>query len=112
MHVLVIALVLLWLSWPIGLAFVALVFLLAHRKGWWHDCTRRSGAARRTMSARGNSAFEKYRAETLRRVDEEQRKFREFLDGLRKSKDKEEFDRFMADRRARRTDEGPQGATA
>ncbi len=112
MHVLVIALVLLWLSWPIGLAFAALVFLLAHRKGWWHDCKRRSGAARRTMAASGNSAFEKYRAETLRRVEEEQGKFREFLDGLRKSKDKEEFDRFMTDRRARRTDEGPQGASA
>ena len=39
--------------------------------------------------------------ETLRRLEDEQREFREFLDRLRMAKDKSEFDQFMADRRNR-----------
>jgi hypothetical protein len=52
----------------------------------------------------GNRAFDDYRAETLRRLEEEQREFREFLDRLRQAKDKAEFDQFMAERRR---SEGP-----
>ena len=39
--------------------------------------------------------------ETLRRLEEEQREFRDFLDRLRMAKDKSEFDQFMAERRDR-----------
>jgi hypothetical protein len=49
----------------------------------------------------GNRAFDEYRAETLRRLEEEQREFIEFLDRLRHAKDKAEFDEFMAERRRR-----------
>ena len=49
----------------------------------------------------GNHAFDEYRAETLRRLEEEQREFREFLERLRFARDKTEFDQFMAERRAR-----------
>jgi len=49
----------------------------------------------------GDRAFDEYRAETLRRLEEEQREFREFLDRLRVAKDKTEFDQFMAERRTR-----------
>jgi hypothetical protein len=49
----------------------------------------------------GNRAFDDYRADTLRRLEEEQREFREFLDRLRFAKDKTEFDQFMAERRNR-----------
>jgi hypothetical protein len=54
----------------------------------------------------GNSAFDEYRAETLRRLEDEEREFREFLERLRQAKDKAEFDQFMADRRRR--PEGPE----
>jgi hypothetical protein len=54
----------------------------------------------RTASS-GNAAFDEYRAETLRRLEEEQKEFREYLERLRKARDKEEFDRFMADRKGR-----------
>ena len=47
----------------------------------------------------GNWAFDEYRAETLRRLEEEQREFIEFLERLRHARDKAEFDRFMAERR-------------
>jgi hypothetical protein len=50
----------------------------------------------------GNRAFDEYRAETLRRLEDEQREFLEFLDRLRHAKDKAEFDQFMAERRAYR----------
>lgn len=65
-------------------------------------CGGGSGQAR---SATGNRAFDEYRQQTLRRLEEEQREFMEFLDRLRHAKDKVEFDEFMAERRRR--SEGP-----
>ena len=50
----------------------------------------------------GNRAFDDYRAETLRRLEDEQREFLEFLERLRHAKDKAEFDQFMAERRGMR----------
>jgi hypothetical protein len=55
----------------------------------------------------GNRAFDEYRAETLKRLEEEQREFRDFLDRLRFAKDKTEFDQFMAERRNRPTEAPP-----
>ncbi len=49
----------------------------------------------------GNRAFDEYRAETLRRLEEEQKEFGVFLDRLRFAKDKAEFDQFMAELRQR-----------
>ena len=46
----------------------------------------------------GNRAFDEYRADTLRRLEDEQRDFFEFLNRLRHAKDKAEFDQFMNDR--------------
>jgi hypothetical protein len=51
----------------------------------------------------GNRAFDEYRMETLRRLEEEQTEFKDFLDRLRHAKDKEEFDQFMAQHRQRPT---------
>jgi hypothetical protein len=59
--------------------------------GWW----------RNTPPSSGNRAFDEYRSETLHRLEEEQREFRDFLDRLRFAKDKTEFDAFMAERRNR-----------
>jgi hypothetical protein len=47
----------------------------------------------------GNHAFDEYRAETLRRLEEEQSEFSSYLERLRFAKDKAEFDQFMAERR-------------
>ena len=49
----------------------------------------------------GNRAFDEYRAETLRRLEDEQREFKDFLGRLRFAKDRAEFDQFMAERRTR-----------
>ena len=49
----------------------------------------------------GNHAFDEYRSETLKRLEDEQREFKEFLERLRFAKDKTEFDAFMNERRGR-----------
>ena len=103
--------------WPLGLA--TLFFLLGSgrmgRMGWcgrqagrWYRNEETPGDAGwwpgRRQSSSGNRAFDEYRAETLRRLEDEQREFKEFLERLRHAKDKAEFDQFMADR-----DRRPQG---
>ena len=47
----------------------------------------------------GNRAFDDYRSETLKRLEDEQREFKDFLARLRFARDRSEFDQFMADRR-------------
>jgi Protein of unknown function (DUF2852) len=58
-------------------------------------------------SASGNRAFDDYRAETLKRLEDEQREFKEYLERLRLAKDRAEFDQFMADRRQRPSEPRP-----
>ncbi len=69
------------------------------------------GSGPNYRDATGNRAFDEYRAETLRRLEEEQREFMEFLDRLRHAKDKVEFDEFMAERRRRSESPAPQPQT-
>ena len=57
----------------------------------------------------GNRAFDEYRSETLKRLEDEQREFQDFLDRLRFAKDKTEFDEFMNERKNRPADEAPKG---
>ena len=108
--------------WPLGLAMLAFL-LWSGRMGcrhyggrgagrWWHEA---EGAARRWTGggyarSSGNLAFDEYRAETLRRLEEEQREFKDFLERLRHAKDKAEFDQFMAERGRRNG--GPTGPEA
>jgi predicted CopG family antitoxin len=56
---------------------------------------------RSAMTSSGNSTFDAYKSDTLRRLEDEQRNFEEFLKRLRDAKDKAEFDTFMEDRASR-----------
>jgi hypothetical protein len=56
----------------------------------------------------GNRAFDDYRRDTLSRLEEEQKEFKEFLERLRFAKDREEFDQFMTERRNRPSNPPPQ----
>jgi Protein of unknown function (DUF2852) len=60
----------------------------------------------------GNRAFDEYREEALKRLEEEAAEFRDFLDRLRMARDRAEFDEYMRDRRNRSTSsgEGTQGS--
>lgn len=89
--------------WPLGLA-ILFYMLWSGRMGCSKGGWGRKYRAER-MGETGNAAFDEYRAETLRRLEEERSAFVGFLDKLRKAKDKAEFDQFMADRNRR--DDGP-----
>jgi Protein of unknown function (DUF2852) len=104
--------------WPLGLA--ALAFLIGSgRMGCWkgHEMSPwgRGGGMRGPgmwwqppHRSSGNRAFDDYRTETLRRLEEEQKEFHEFLGRLRMAKDKAEFDQFMAERRDRPNPSNPE----
>jgi hypothetical protein len=59
----------------------------------------RSGGDWFSPATSGNRAFDDYRSETLKRLEEEQREFKDFLARLRFARDRSEFDQFMAARR-------------
>jgi hypothetical protein len=116
--------------WPIGLAILGYKFWQSRNGGpdlqtlatnKWEDARAMmssnsgwacGGAMRRASryyaSQSGNAAFDEWRTAELARLDEERRKldeaqreFAEYVDAIRRAKDREEFDRFMAERRAR-----------
>jgi len=110
--------------WPIGLAILAALWATGRigcrgRRGWamsapmgpyndsqgprsgsppWAGLANWCGGERAPPSS-GNRAFDEYRTETIRRLEDEQKEFNGFLDRLRFAKDKAEFDQFMAERR-------------
>ena len=119
--------------WPLGLAVLAYVLWgqrfgvtgeraehwINRQKSWaggWCQNNRESrgrghdrGFGFAGWSSSGNAAFDEYRAEQLRRLDEERRRldeevheFHDYLRNLNMAKDREEFDRFMRDRQSRR----------
>ena len=94
------------LFWPIGLALLA--YMLWSRRLSGCSTSRRVRPHFRSSSFRssGNTAFDAYKADTLRRLQEEQDAFEAFLKRLREAKDKTEFDQFM-DERARES-RGPE----
>ncbi len=105
--------------WPLGLAILGYM-MWSGRMGCWSkgkvaafnsgkfgmDMGKgpgrwyRGGAA---FKPSGNRAFDEYREETLRRLEDEYEEFQGFLEKLRHARDKAEFDQFMADR-AKRAD--------
>ena len=107
------------LFWPLGLAMLAYILWgeyfggsrekaenwISKQKNWARERRYRSGS----WQTSGNAAFDDYRAEQLKRLEEERRRldddvreFQDYMHNLRKARDREEFDRFMRDRRAGR----------
>jgi hypothetical protein len=79
--------------------------------GWGGSGWGGAGAFRaRPFSSTGNFAFEEYRRQELerleaerRRLDEEAQAFAAFVEELKRAKDREEFDAYMAKRRGNGT---------
>ncbi|MFC2967832.1 DUF2852 domain-containing protein [Acidimangrovimonas pyrenivorans] len=87
--------------WPVGLAI--LFYMIWSKRMFKGSCRHRRHewkARHYGMASSGNTAFDAYKADTLRRLEEEQDAFESFLQRLRDAKDKQEFDAFM-DERAR-----------
>ena len=74
---------------------------------WQMSGRQRGRGCGRGFAATGNRAFDEYRHETVRRLEDEAEEFRTFLDRLRQARDKAEFDQFMAERRGN----APQGGS-
>ena len=92
--------------WPVGLALLGYMI-------WSKRMFSRSSCAERrarhsdrhahwgghsAMRPSGNAAFDAYKTDMLRRLEDEQTAFESFLQRLREAKDKSEFDSFMEDR--------------
>lgn len=102
--------------WPLGLAMLAYIVWGDRLDGWKRDVNAATdnafGAMRGFGRSRtqgfgrtGNVAFDDWREKELERLDEERRKldemreeFETYARELRRAKDQEEFDRFMAAR--------------
>jgi hypothetical protein len=99
--------------WPLGLAMLAYILWGDRMKAAWAEARPNvenafkgagfSGAP--SYGRTGNAAFDDYRERELKRLEEERNRieamrveFDEFLRNLRRAKDQEEFDRFMASR--------------
>jgi hypothetical protein len=114
--------------WPLGLAILAYILwgemfggssekverFAQRSKAWAENCAPRGHAYRgHWRNSSGNAAFDDYRAEQLRRLEEERKRldeeihaFHEHMDNLRRAKDREEFDRFMRERNGNRPNYG------
>jgi hypothetical protein len=103
------------LFWPIGLALLAYFFWRPmmdcnpNLRAWMAPWKQRAREAverhHRGYAPSGNVAFDDYRESVLKRLEEERRQldaqaaeFAEYVRNLRRAKDQEEFERFMADR--------------
>lgn len=87
--------------WPVGLGILAYMIWSKRMFGCRHHRNRRDhGVDARAFAPTGNAAFDAYRAETLKRLEDEHREFLDFLQKLREARDKAEFDQFMEQRRA------------
>jgi hypothetical protein len=114
--------------WPLGLAMLAYILWgevfggsaekaegwVNRQKAWcggWQNA--RHNGYRGWQHSSGNAAFDEYRAEQLRRLEEERKRldeevqaFHEYMRNLRMARDREEFDRFMNERRNNRPNWG------
>lgn len=101
-------------AWPVGLGLLAYMIWskrmfnrscahkmssMADRCGPWSRHSSHMGFGTHMRSS-GNAAFDAYKADTIRRLQEEQDAFEAFLQRLRDAKDKSQFDQFMEDRAA------------
>ena len=96
--------------WPIGLALLA--YMIWSKRMFNGSCAHRARHAHTAFKSSGNSAFDAYKAETLRRLEEEQDAFERFLNRLREAKDKAEFDQFMDERAKKKSDTDIDGGAA
>jgi len=105
-------------AWPVALAYLvwkvagypmpdAWRAAMKEKLGWTFEARRGTPRYSYTGPSTGNHAFEEYRRSELerleaerRRLDEESRAFSEFVEELKRAKDREEFDAFMAQRRS------------
>lgn len=116
--------------WPVGLAILAYIIWSGRmacgrygqignwqeraaerwerkRERWEQKMQRWGEYSPSGMRTSGNRAFDEYREEAIRKLEDEAKEFKDFLVRLRHAKDRAEFDEFMRDRRNRPQDPPP-----
>ena len=112
--------------WPLGLAMLAYILWgemfggspekaqawMSKSKAWCQSNNSRHSYGNWRQSS-GNAAFDDYRTEQLKRLDEERKRldeeiheFHEYMRTLRMARDREEFDRYMRERGGNRSNFG------
>ncbi len=101
-------------AWPLALAYLIWKLAGYPMPAEWRSYFERTFArpfegsfrAAAPFGGTGNSAFDEYRRRELERLEEERRRldeevkaFASFVEELKRAKDREEFDAFMARRR-------------
>lgn len=106
--------------WPLGFAMLAYIIWGDRLDGFKRDINEKTDGVFRSFrngfksdrasyytGTTGNAAFDEWRKEELDRLNEERRKldearaeFETYAQELRRARDREEFDRFMAGKRA------------
>ncbi|MEM7242785.1 MAG: DUF2852 domain-containing protein [Pseudomonadota bacterium] len=81
--------------WPLGLAILFYMLWSDRMNHRFFKCK-----SSRMSNTTGNTAFDKYKEDTITRLNEEQTAFKTFLQRLRDAKDQTEFDQFMDERTA------------
>ena len=91
------------LWWPLGLAVIGYILWGGSVDQLVDDLTAKASEAwrGRQTTQSGSPAFDAYRTETLKRLEDEQAEFDGFVRKLREARDREEFDRFMSERGTR-----------
>ena len=105
--------------WPLGLAMLAYILWgemfggspekaeawMNKSKAWCQNGHSRHNGYNNWRNTSGNAAFDDYRAEQLKRLEEERKRldeeitqFQDYMRNLRMARDREEFDRFMQNR--------------
>jgi hypothetical protein len=80
--------------WPLGLAVLFYMIWSNRMSRSFFGCCHK----RKNHIKIGNTAFDAYKQDTLKRLEDEQSAFMGFLQRLREAKDKTEFDDFMNNR--------------
>lgn len=114
------------LFWPLGLAMLAYILwgemfggspekaqAWMHKSKAWCQGNNSRHMYGNWRQSSGNAAFDDYRTEQLKRLDEERKRldeeiheFHEYMRTLRMARDREEFDRFMRERNGNRPNFG------
>ena len=91
--------------WPLGLAVIGYILWGGSIDDIVNDAIASfKNMAKPKAASSGNAAFDAYRAETLKRLEEEQAAFDEYVEKLRQARDAEEFERFMAEHKKKTVD--------
>ena len=90
--------------WPLGLSVLAYVLWAGPVDGLADEGAKRLREAFRARTApkgssSGNAAFDAYKADTLKRLEAEQAEFADYVRRLSEARDREGFERFMAERK-------------